>query len=44
MLEERAGLQALCDSQAADLKLMSSEMIRLMGGDGIVSAAVVSSR
>ena len=44
MLEERADLQNVVDSQAADLKLMSQEMIRLMGGDGIVSAALVSSR
>ena len=31
LLEERAGLQALVDSQAADLQLMSAEVVRLVG-------------
>ena len=44
MLDERQGLQTLCDSQAEDLKLMSSEMIRLMGSEGVLSAAMVRSR
>ena len=30
VLEEKAGLEALVDSQSADLKIMSSEMIRMM--------------
>jgi hypothetical protein len=41
LLEERNGLQALCDSQTSDLKLMSQEMIRLMGSEGIASAAMI---
>lgn len=31
LLEERQGLHALVDSQAADLKLMSTEMLKLVG-------------
>ena len=38
LLEEKAGLQALADSQSADLKLMSSEMVRLMTLDGMASS------
>jgi hypothetical protein len=30
ILEESAGLRALCDSQAADLKVLSDEIVRLM--------------
>ena len=31
VLDEKAGLEALVDSQQMDLKIMSSEMIRMMG-------------
>ena len=31
LLDERQGLQAVVDSQAADLKLMSTEMMRVLG-------------
>ena len=31
LFEEKAGLEAVVDSQAADLKLMSAEMIKLIG-------------
>ena len=31
LLDENTGLKAVCDSQAADLQIMSTEMVRIMG-------------